>query len=138
MTRPFFLLLLAFSVNASANCQAGPIEPFGEFLKVFGENKSFAIKRTDYPLIHIDHDYDDGTPTPPAVKRSLISKNDDAATLPIAVLARESNLELNLISQKKLSAVVQMQKPDTDWMLTYHFLRKGSCWYLSRIEDYSL
>jgi hypothetical protein len=136
--RTFILLFLAFSVNASAKCKTGPIEPFGKFLEVFGENKSFAIERTDYPLIRIDHDYNDGTQTPPAVNRRLISKNDDAATPPIAVLARENNLELNLISRKKLSAIVQIQKPDTDWMLTYHFVRKGTCWYLTRIEDYSL
>jgi hypothetical protein len=57
--------------------------------------------------------------------KTLIVKNDDAA---LSTVLLHNNV-----------ATVRMAKPGTDALLLHHhFMRKGACWYLRRIEDHSL
>ena len=135
------LLLIAslmLPASALATCRSGAAEPFARFLDTFGRDKAFAVTRTEYPLTLLKHDDSHEEEGGRATVKTQVSKRDDAGMPPMAVFARENGLELGTRSLEKTQAVVRMEKPDTDWLLTYHFVRKGACWYLRRIEDHSL
>ncbi|MEF9930437.1 MAG: hypothetical protein RR775_22325 [Massilia sp.] len=136
--RYFFTVISAFPTNAFENCTSGAIKPFEKFLTAFGNNKAFSIARTEYPLTLINHEKIDLTENNQAIIKKKISRNEDAMRLTMAKFAGENGLELSIESLHKAKANVRMEKPDTDWLLTYHFVRKGNCWYLRHIEDHSL
>ena len=134
------LFLTLFCPLASvAECQPGAVEPFERFIAVFARDKAFAATRTRYPLPVRRHEtgYEDGKVVDELVD-TVLSKADDAAALAMGIFARENGLQLTTSSVQKTRATVRMEKPGTDWLLTYHFRRNGSCWYLQRIEDHSL
>ena len=133
-----FVMLLV-PVSALAECKARTPEPFEKFLESFGSSKSFALTRTEYPLTFIKHeDLDPAQEGRTAVKK-LIQKRDDATVPAIAVFARDNDVELSTTALKSAEATVRMAKPGTDSLIVdYHFVRKGTCWYLRRMEDHTL
>lgn len=138
MRRLLPLLLLVPSA-AGAACMATAPEPFEEFVEAFALDKHFAIARTDYPFAHYRHevDFKDDKERRAIVKTS-ISKADDAAQPSMQAFASDNGLQWRTSSLQRTSAIARIEKPDTDWLLTCHFRRKGPCWYLRRIEDHSL
>lgn len=135
------LLLMMFMVPASAlaQCKARTAEPFEQFIASFGRDKQFAVTRTEYPLVFIRHEDVDGNQDGRVPIKKSIEKNDDASAPAIADFARDNDVELRTTSLRKAAATVQMAKPGTDSLiLDYHFVRKGACWHLRRIEDHSL
>lgn len=138
LIRMLLLAALMLPASAVANCRSSAAEPFARFVDAFGRDKAFAVTRTEYPLSLLKHGESDEEEGGRAIVRTRVSKHDDAAMPAMAEFARENGLELSTRSLQKTSAIVRMEKPDTDWLLTYHFVRKGACWYLRRIEDHSL
>ncbi|MBS1190554.1 MAG: hypothetical protein H6R10_2346 [Rhodocyclaceae bacterium] len=51
---------------------------------------------------------------------------------------RENGLVSKIRKLAARIAVVEVFKPDSDWLTTYHFLRKGNCWFFHEYQDHSL
>ena len=135
---PMWLTLLA-PAGAAAQCTSGPDEPFGKFVGAFASDKRFAMARTHYPLPMRRHPKGDGEPAPGATGvETRLRQDEDAQAPPLAGYARANGLQLRVASSDAAQATLRMEKPDTDWLLTYHFIRDGRCWFLVRIEDHSL
>lgn len=133
------LLLLLLPLNALADCQRHLPEQFDGFIGRFKREKAFAQARTLYPTYSLRHEYgyEDGKEVH-STDKTVISKEEDAVTPPMSVFARENGLRLRTTRLSKAAATVSMERPETDWLLTYHFARRGNCWYLHHIEDHSL
>lgn len=133
------LLTLLAPLGAAAQCASGPDEPFGEFVGVFAHDKVFAMSRTHYPLpMRRYPNGDDDTAQGNTSVDTRLRQGDDAQAPPLASYARANGLQLRVASSDATQATLRMEKPDTDWLLTYHFIRDGRCWFLARIEDHSL
>lgn len=138
--KPWWLLLpLLLPIFAQAECKSAAAEPFERFIGAFTENKAFAVSRTHYPLVSLRHEvsYEEDREILSAVE-TYISKAKDVGHPSMGAFAHDNAMQLRTSELQKRSATVRMEKPDTDWLLTYHFVRKGPCWYLQRIEDHSL
>lgn len=142
---PYLILLsLLLPLNALAGCKPGAPEAFARFIDAFARDKTFALARTLYPMPILRHEigYEDGKVIDETVATPL-SREDDAALPTMRSYARDNGLQLSTSSVRKGSgsagsATVRIEKPDTDWLLTYHFVRRAGCWYLQRIEDHSV
>lgn len=135
--RVLLLVALILPGSASANCKQGKPEPFATFLDAFSRDKQFAVARTEYPLSLVDSE-DDGIHDGRQIVKGSTSRDEDAAMPPMAAFARDNGHEIRITSLQKKEATVRMAQPGTDWLFTYHFVRKNACWYLRRIEDHSL
>jgi len=133
-----YLLLLAvlMPLQAQAACKARSPEPFARFFAGFAENKAFAAERTRYPLDVWRHEF--GIQDEPLIVKNKTTREQDAAFPSLGAFARENGMEFTTTALKRSQATVQMAKPGTDWLLTYHFTRGANCWYLERVEDHSL
>ncbi|MFN4360260.1 MAG: hypothetical protein ACK4F4_06000 [Hylemonella sp.] len=49
-----------------------------------------------------------------------------------------NGLQAKVKSRKKTAVVVEVFKPNTDWLVSWHFRTKSGCWYFWRHEDHSL
>lgn len=137
MLRRPLLLLLLLPLNAFAQCTAPGPEPFAAFIEAFGRDKAFAITRTEYPLLMLGHGqaaYEEGA----GITRTRVPQADDAAAPTLAELARADGLHMSTSSLTASAATVRMEKPDTDYVLEYVFVRKGRCWYLRQVQNHSL
>lgn len=129
--------LLLLPASAFAQCDSRRPEPFAAFFETFGRDKAFAVSRTAYPLRMLNyHDAENAQGFD--ITGTLIQQAEDAAEPALAADARAHGLQLYASSVAARTATVRMEKPDTDWLLIYHFVRKGRCWYLDRIENLSL
>lgn len=137
MLRRFLFLALLLPLGAFAQCDSASPEPFAVFLEKFGRDKGFAVTRTAYPLDLRRHASDENQEGPDTVT-TRIPQAEDAGKPALSDYARANGLQQSVSSISATAATVKMEKPDTDWMLTYHFERKGYCWRLQRIEDHSL
>lgn len=133
------LVLFVVPLSTLAECKATGRENFAEFFSLFAEQKSFAIARTIYPTYVLRHEYgvEDDKEVHSVVK-TPVSKSTDASSPTMNEFALKNGLQLTTQSQKGKASIVRMEKPDSDWLLTYHFVRRGSCWFLHHIEDHSL
>lgn len=113
-----------------AQCESRGPEPFLVFVETFRRGKAFAINRTKYPLLLLRHG-----PAEPGVNatNTRIRAADDTSTPALADYTRAAGLQLSISS-----VTVRTEKPDSDWLLTYHFVRKDGCWFLERVEEHSL
>jgi len=137
LVTPLVLLRLLLPASAFAQCDSRRPEPFAAFFKTFGRDKAFAVSRTAYPLRMLRY-YDAENAQGFNITSTLIQQAEDAAEPALAAVAHANGLQLYASSIAARTATVRMEKPDTDWLLTYHFVRKGRCWYLDRIENFSL
>jgi len=138
--RLLFALLFLFLSNISAAlCNSGVTEDFGIFFAKFSEEKLFAVERTIYPTYTLRNEYgfENGKDAHSVVK-TLITKSMDVNTPTINEILRKNSMESKVKSLTVSHAVVDIFKPDTDWLLNYHFEVRGACWYLHHIEDHSL
>lgn len=135
----FIILLFAVSNTSAAPCTSEVTEDFGIFFAKFSEDKSFAVNRTLYPTYIEQHKYgiENGKEAHSSIK-TKVTKSTDLATPTITEILRKKNMESKVKSLTIKNAVVEVFKPDTDWLLSYHFMVRGSCWYLHHIEDHSL
>lgn len=128
MTRVLLLAMLMVPASAFADCRARTAEPFEKFIAAFGHDKHFAVRHTEYPLTFIRHEESDDIQGSRMPVKRLVQKSVDAAELPIALFARDNDVELSTTSLNKTRATVRMAKPGTDSLIVdYHFVRKGAC-----------
>jgi hypothetical protein len=133
------LLLFCFAAPVLAQCKSFPTEPFQEFIAKFSESKPFAATRTIYPTYTLRHEFGEvnGKETTCTVKTPVSKTKDEAIPTINQVLAR-NQMAMEFKELKKRKATVAVFKPDTDWLLTYHFVERQGCWYLHHVEDHSL
>jgi hypothetical protein len=138
VTPHFVLQVLLLPLIAQAECMSNAPEPFGKFINVFARDKAFATSRTRYPISVLRHELGstNGDEKYDMVD-TTVSKAEDAATPTIETIVRNTGLEMSTSMLNKANATVELAKPETDWLVTFHFERKGHCWYLKRIEDHS-
>lgn len=137
LIRSYLLLVLLLPLGALAQCRSDGPESFATFIETFGRDKAFAVTRTEYPLTSLRYSPADNEKGSDVVT-TRIGRADDAAAPQLGAIARADGLQLSTSSLTANTATVRMEKPDTDWLLTYHFVRNGLCWYLQRVEDHSL
>jgi hypothetical protein len=133
------LVLCLLSAQVLAQCKAAPVESFQEFIAKFSDSKPLATSRTIYPTYTLRHEVgvENGKEVTSAVKTS-VSKAKDETTPTIKQILAKNQMAMEIREVKSKQATVAVLKPDTDWLLTYHFINRQGCWYLHHIEDHSL
>lgn len=133
------LLFLAVPGLAGA-CEAAQPESFAPFFTRFAADKGFAVSRTQYPLQVLVWEYgvDAGGKDASAARRSQVSRVADAKAPSLSASMRDQGLTSRPKHVGPRTAVVEVFKPDTDWLMTYHFRRLGRCWYLQEFQNHSL
>lgn len=138
--RPLLALLICFfSVQGFAQCKSITAENFQDFIDEFAASKPLAMSRTIYPTYTLRHEVgvENGKEIVSAVK-TTVSKTKDESTPTIKQILVKNQMAMNVKDLRKKQATVEIFKPDTDWLLTYHFVVRQGCWYLHHIEDHSL
>jgi hypothetical protein len=139
MKRTFLVAILLLPLTASADCTVRRAEPFNSFSESFKDNNSVADSRTQYPLISIRYE-DDGVKDHAIPVESTLERSVNKDEPSLAAYALQNELQLKTVSLKKSAAVVRMDHPGGSDALVfeYHFVRKGRCWYLHKLEDHSI
>lgn len=135
------ILVASCSVQAQAeDCKAKVREQFSAFFSRYETDKQFAISRTTFPLRSLKREFglDEKGRDVPSVIRSSISQAQFSASPALSTYAKENGLSSRIKPPAARSAIVEVFKPDTDWLISYHFQLKGSCWFLSEYQDQSL
>jgi hypothetical protein len=132
--------LLYFSLPLSAfaqECSSSSQEAFAGFFSEFVSDKAFAVGRTIYPLsvVHWHHGMDGHDVAPP--RRSTREREQDQALPRLSAFMQENSLDANILDVGSRAAIVEVAKEGTSWVMTYHFLRKGGCWFLRELQDHS-
>jgi uncharacterized protein YecT (DUF1311 family) len=78
-----------------------------------------------------------GDPEPTSEKRALTDAQIKFPLIPDRVKREIEGLTLTVKEQHEDSATVILQKPDTDYVIEYRFVR-GQCWMLSEVSDFAL
>jgi hypothetical protein len=138
MNRLLILILTLYASPASAGCDANAKEAFPEFLSRFISGKAYATNRTIYPHVVIRHEYEInrsgyGKDLYKEIK-TINTKEMDASFPPLADFMKANSMEYRQKTLSSLAATVDIFKPNTDWILSYHFTRIGNCWYLKKVE----
>jgi hypothetical protein len=131
----WFLSLSAFA--SAEECTSSGEEDFARFFSDFSSDKAFAVRRTIYPLsvVQWHHGMDGNDVAPP--KRSTLEQRQDLARPSLSSFMRENGLASNILDANGKAAIVEVSKDGTSWVMTYHFLRKGGCWFLREFQDHS-
>jgi hypothetical protein len=124
----------------AGECWSTETEDFTAFFFRFANEKPFAVTRTIFPLKQVRWEdgidakgNDDSAPI-----YSSISKVEFSAEPSLSTYMKENGLVANIKQLATNDAVVEVFKPDTDWLTTYHFLLKDNCWFLHEYHDHSL
>lgn len=138
--RRILILLYCLSLPAFAStqeCTSSSQEDFARFFSRFSSDKAFAVRRTIYPLsmVQWDHGMDGNDVAPP--KRSTRGQEQDQAMPSLASFMSENGLASNVLDANSRAAIVEVSREGTSWVMTYHFLRKGGCWFLREFQDHS-
>jgi hypothetical protein len=138
--RPSLLLLLAILAGCThpsgQGCSSVQPESFRPFLVRFLADKQFAMSRTVYPLLTVNHGAgDDGSDV---VTKTYSTREQDSKSPAINGYMKENGLVHEVKSTNESTALVTINKPDTDWLYDLHYTRKNGCWMLTEIQDYSL
>lgn len=133
-------LLLTFPLIVGAKCRAQSNELFSHFFVRFGSDKDFAINRTLYPYVTLAHEYgvDEKGNDDSRVTKSWVTQEEDRSAPTLSVYRQKNGLIIGHTKIGASKATVVVEKPDTDFVLSYHFKRRGKCWYLEYVEDHSL
>lgn len=133
------IILYLASASAFAQCTATPAESFENFIPKFAESKPLALSRTIYPTytLRIDYSFENRKEITSAI-RTPVSKIKDETTPTIKQILAKNEMAMEIKDVKSKQATVAVFKPNSDWLLTYHFINRLGCWYLHHIEDHSL
>jgi hypothetical protein len=141
MRRILILLMLScLSISAFARddeCMSSGQEDFSRFFADFTSDKAFAVRRTIYPLsvVHWHHGMDGTEVAPP--ERSALEQQQDEARPSLSAFIQENGLASSILDASSKAAIVEVSREGTSWVMTYHFLRKGGCWFLREFQDHS-
>lgn len=113
-----------------------PSTDFLIFLNAFADGEKVQRAFTAYPLRKQQLD-PDAEPEPRPVTRWLKRQEVGFPVIPPSVERAKDSLELRVVEVSGDKAKVTLEKPDTDYQVSYFFDRKD-CWRLVGIEDWSL
>jgi hypothetical protein len=125
-------LPVAASASAPAKCFSGD---FPSFLAAFGDQVAVQRAHTLVPLVSTR--VEDAEPEPKQVVKKLAPEQIRFPVFALKAERARTPLTMTIKSVTATSASVQLEKPDTDYQLSYHF-RKAPCWQLVRMENASL
>jgi hypothetical protein len=130
--------LIALSVPALA-CDLKQPENFSSFFSNFSSDKAFAVSRTIYPFVTTRYEYrlEDGKQQI-TERRRKVAKQDDAKFPPLDEYMKSIGLRSKPQEILGKEAVVELFKPGSSGLLTYHFSLTRGCWYLREIQNHSL
>ncbi|WP_240789165.1 hypothetical protein [Pseudomonas kribbensis] len=118
--------------KASAAC---PSPNFSTFLSAFSERAEVQKAFVQQPLKMVTTVA--GDPEPEMQKSSLSGDQLKFPIIPDAAKREAQGLTLTVKEEQADHAVAILQKPDTDYVFEYRFVR-GQCWRLEEVMDYSL
>ncbi|WP_232253749.1 lysozyme inhibitor LprI family protein [Pseudomonas glycinae] len=118
--------------KASAAC---PSPNFSTFLSAFSERAEVQKSFVQQPLKMVTTVA--GDPEPEMQKSTLSGDQLKFPIIPDATKREAQGLTLTIKEEQGDHAVAILQKPDTDYVFEYRFVR-GQCWQLEEVMDYSL
>lgn len=117
---------------ANATC---PSTEFSAFLTAFSERTDVQKTFVQQPLKMVTTVA--GDPEPEMEKRSLSGDQLKFPIIPDQAKREAQGLTLTVKEERGDKAIAILQKPDTDYVFEYRFVR-GQCWQLEEVMDYSL
>ena len=114
---------------------ACPSTDFSAFLTAFSERVDVQKSFVQQPLKMVTTVA--GDPEPEMEKRSLSGEELKFPIIPDQAKREVQGLTLTVKEERGDRAVAILQKPDTDYVFEYRFVR-GQCWRLEEVMDYSL
>ena len=121
--------------NGDVTSVACPSPDFSAFLAVFSERADVQKSFVQQPLKMVTTVA--GDPEPEMEKRSLSGEELKFPIIPDQAKREVQGLTLTVKEEQGGHAVAILQKPDTDYVFEYRFVR-GQCWRLEEVMDYSL
>jgi hypothetical protein len=133
------MLALAGLPLAAFACDAQRPENFSSFFSHFSNDKNFAFSRTIYPSTRVRLEYGiEGGKQQITEQRRTVTRQGDAASSALGDYIKANQLEFTVDESAKGKTVVDVFKPDRDWVLSYHFMSKNGCWFLREIQYHAL
>lgn len=132
-----FIAIVFGPTPVQAKTPCVPPEDFRLFLDSFSRNVEFQWSRVKFPYTYL---WLDSTQGESKEVRERISKNKvrpEHVFFPVERDRAKNGLVYDASAEKN-GMKVHLHKPDTDWSVFYFFVRESGCWYLTRIEDWSL
>lgn len=126
---------IAPSAFTSSNPVGCPSTNFSAFLAAFSERPDVQKSFVQQPLKMLTTVA--GDPEPEMEKRSLSGDELKFPIIPNQAKREAQGLTLTVKEEREDRAVAILQKPDTDYVFEYRFVR-GQCWRLEEVMDYSL
>lgn len=114
---------------------ACPSNEFAAFLQTFSERADVQKAFVQQPLQLVTTVA--GDPEPEMEKRSVSGVQIKFPLIPDCVKREAEGLSLTVKEEQGNSATAILQKPDTDYVFEYRFVR-GQCWRLEKVSDFSL
>lgn len=114
---------------------ACPSSDFSTFLASFSESSAIQKAFLHRPLqlvVTVDAE-----PEPKQQKRGLSGEQIKFPIMPDRVKREAGGLTLSVKETQAEHAIAILQKPDTDYVIEYRFVR-GKCWMLNEVSDFSL
>jgi len=128
-------IALPLAAHAAAPAQACFSGEFAAFLVAYAND--VAAQRA-HTLVPLKSKYlVDGDPDPKPVVKMLAKNQIVFPVLPLKAERVRTPLTMEITALKSDSATVRLEKPDTDYVILYHF-RKAPCWKLVREDNMSL
>jgi hypothetical protein len=133
-------LLIALPLTSQSACTPAIPEDFASFLPQFLASRELALSRmrTPLPVIRWDESMVAKSQAQTGKVVRKMGKHEMHPSLPLATYLRQQGLTHKIARQAPEDVTVQIFKPDTDWLLHYHFRLQRGCWQLWQIEDFSL
>ena len=122
------------NMSNSANV-ACPSTEFSTFLTAFSERADVQKAFVQQPLQLVTTVA--GDPEPELQKSSVSGDQIKFPIIPDRVKREAQGLTLSVKQEQGNQATAILQKPDTDYVFEYRFVR-GQCWRLEEVTDYSL
>lgn len=120
------------SNSANVTC---PSTEFSTFLTAFSEHADVQKAFVQQPLQLVTTVA--GDPEPELQKSSVSGDQIKFPIIPDRVKRETQGLTLSVKQEQGNQATAILQKPDTDYVFEYRFVR-GQCWRLEEVTDYSL
>jgi hypothetical protein len=120
------------SNSANVTC---PSTEFSTFLTAFSERADVQKAFVQQPLQLVTTVA--GDPEPELKKSSVSGDQIKFPIIPDRVKREAQGLTLSVKQEQGNQATAILQKPDTDYVFEYRFVR-GQCWRLEEVTDYSL
>jgi len=113
-----------------------PSQDFDKFIQIFSESKDVQMRFTKYPLKQLQLNLA-AEPEPKPIVQELWRDQVLFPVMPDEAERKQKSLVLHIDDRKSNHVELILEKDDTDYKINYFFSR-DSCWYLERIENWSL